>query len=318
MNGPHFLSVCLNPTLQKTLLFSSWQRDQVNRTGCHRLDASGKGVNVTRVLTQLGKSVLHLTQLGGNFRDLFINLCEKDDLSLVWVESSSEIRFCYTLIDRNDNSMTELVEESEPVHPGTEQALRELFDRESQKIARTSVKQPTLIISGTKAAGFSDAMIPHMVSRAKELGFRIILDIKGKDLQNSLVYGPDIIKPNLLEFCTTYLPEIDESKIQVDESYQRIVQHEVVSQAQSLVRQFGSSIIITRGPLPVWVIEGTAFYDVPLKSVVPINATGSGDAFTAGLAAALDDQCSLVDAVTEGIRCGSLNAGLLKPGVIHV
>ena len=50
-----FLSVCLNPTLQKTLSFSSIVPGKVNRTGVHRLDVSGKGINVTRILTQLGK-----------------------------------------------------------------------------------------------------------------------------------------------------------------------------------------------------------------------------------------------------------------------
>jgi len=37
-----------------------------------------------------------------------------------------------------------------------------------------------VIISGTKAAGFSGAVIPAMTQRAKEKGLKIILDIKGK------------------------------------------------------------------------------------------------------------------------------------------
>jgi len=317
MKYPQFLCVCLNPTLQKTLLFTSWQRDQVNRTGLFRLDASGKGVNVARVLTQLGKEALHLTQLGGHFRDLFINLCQKDGLPLAWVESSSEIRFCYTIIDENDHSVTELVEESEPVRPGTEEAVLKLFEEESLRIAKNAVKQPTLIISGTKAAGFSDDIIPLMVSHAKNLGYRIILDIKGKDLENSLQYGPQVIKPNLLEFCTTYLPEVDREKIQVDENYQQLVQEQVVSQAQLLATKFGCSIIITRGSKPIWVIEGSKFYEVPLSPLVPVNTTGSGDAFTAGLASALEDGHTMKSAINEGIRCGAMNATLFKPGVIR-
>ncbi|MDR2110368.1 MAG: carbohydrate kinase family protein, partial [Spirochaetaceae bacterium] len=44
--------------------------------------------------------------------------------------------------------------------------------------------------------------------------------------------------------------------------------------------------------------------------------TGSGDAFTAGLTAALEDGASLGEAVAEGVRCGGLNAGFLKVGTI--
>ena len=93
------LTVCLNPTLQKTLCFPSVTQGEVNRTDNHRLDASGKGINVSRVLTQLGKTAVHLTQLGGELRPLFLSLCKKDKLlgslgTVEWVESKSPIRFC--------------------------------------------------------------------------------------------------------------------------------------------------------------------------------------------------------------------------------
>ena len=118
-----FLTVCLNPTLQKTLCFPSIYPGTVNRTGVHHLDVSGKGINVTRVLTQLGKRAVHLTQLGGGLRPLFLSLCEKDDLSVEWVESLSQIRFCYTLLSDTDGAVTELIEESEPVYGGAEGRL---------------------------------------------------------------------------------------------------------------------------------------------------------------------------------------------------
>jgi 1-phosphofructokinase/tagatose 6-phosphate kinase len=105
INGA-FLSVCMNPTLQKTLCFSGIIPDKVNRTANYRLDASGKGINVTRVLSQLGKKAIHLTQLGGELRALFLSLCEKDDLDICWVESGSAVRFCTTLIADNEEDRT--------------------------------------------------------------------------------------------------------------------------------------------------------------------------------------------------------------------
>ncbi len=151
-----FLTVCLNPTLQKTLRFPSIYSGTVNRTGIHRLDASGKGINVTRVLTQLGKKTVHLTQLGGGLRPLFLSLCEQDKLSVQWAESESEIRFCYTLLSEADGTVTELIEESKVVVDGTEKRLLEKFDE-------LLINTPDLnwvIISGTKAAGFSGAVFP--------------------------------------------------------------------------------------------------------------------------------------------------------------
>jgi len=199
-----FLTVCLNPTLQKTLRFSSIFPGTVNRTGSHRLDASGKGINVTRVLTQLGKKAVHLTQLGGVMRPLFLSLCGQDDCSVQWVESGSQIRFCYTLLSDTDGAVTELVEESEAVNAGTEERLLEKFD----EILARDTDLKWLIISGTKAAGFSGMVIPAMTQRAKEKGLKVILDIKGKDLSGSLKYEPDIVKPNLFEFAADFAPEL--------------------------------------------------------------------------------------------------------------
>jgi 1-phosphofructokinase/tagatose 6-phosphate kinase len=203
-----FLTVCLNPTLQKTLRFPSIFPGTVNRTGVHRLDASGKGVNVTRVLTQLGKKVVHLTPLGGGLRPLFLSLCEQDGLSVQWVESESQIRFCYTLLTDaddtfpNGNEVTELVEEAEPVRVGTDERLLEKFD---ELLAHTPGLN-WVIVSGTKAAGFSDTVISAMTQKAKEKGHKVILDIKGKDLIESLKYEPDIVKPNLFEFAADFTP----------------------------------------------------------------------------------------------------------------
>jgi 1-phosphofructokinase family hexose kinase len=310
------LTVCLNPTLQKTLRFSSIVPGTVNRTGTHRLDASGKGINVTRVLTQLGKKAVHLTQLGGALRPLFLSLCEKEALSVDWVDSESQIRLCYTILTENDSGITELVEESEPVAAGTEQRLLEKYDSVLGNVSRNF---KFLIISGTKAEGFSDTLIPVMVRKAKENGVKVILDIKGKDLIECLQYEPYIIKPNLFEFASTFAPELIKDNDLAD--YEKKPQ-KIGSVLSDLVKKYGCSIILTNGSRNVLAVNsadktgGDKHYEIDIPAVKAVNTVGCGDAFTAGLACALDDGASFDNAVSEGIRCGALNAGLLRPGVI--
>jgi len=307
MKKASFLTVCMNPTLQKTLVFPSLVIDSVNRTGEYRLDVSGKGINVSRVLTQLGRDCCHLTQLGGIMRPLFLDLCSKDELRLEWVESSSPIRFCYTLLDSKERSVTELVEESERVGEGTEQRLLDAF---SALIGDFS----TLIISGTKAAGFSDALVPEMVKKAKAKRCRVILDVRGSDLINSLAHEPDIIKPNLFEFFTTFAPEyVSNNKVIGNEAQVRERAELIWA---SLRDKHRLSLVLTRGAEPVWYSNGGDFHEYAAAPVEPLNTTGSGDAFTAALASALEDGQSLSDAVAIGARCGALNAALLRPGVI--
>jgi 1-phosphofructokinase family hexose kinase len=297
------LTVCLNPTLQKILIFPSVARGAVNRIDTHFLDVSGKGINVTRVLTQLGKKAMHLTQLGGVMRPLFLSLCEKDGLSVEWAESESEIRFCYTLL--TDNSVTELIEESRAVGAGTEERLLKKYDLLLGDFS-------WLVISGTKAAGFTDTLIPLMVRKAKEKGIKVILDIRGKDLKESLQYKPDIVKPNLFEFASTFAPELvkDSELISCD------ARERIKSIALDIVNEYNCRVILTNASRKILAAEGNNFFETDIESVKAVNTTGCGDAFTAGLVSALDDGEDFRGAIAEGIRCGALNAGFIRPGVI--
>jgi 1-phosphofructokinase/tagatose 6-phosphate kinase len=306
-----FLTVCLNPTLQKTLRFPSVAANAVNRTADHRLDASGKGINVTRVLTQLGKRAVHLTQLGGVLRPLFLSLCEQDGLSVDWVESESPIRFCYTLLTHSDSGVTELIEESEQVAAGTEERLLERFD---SLLGDSSLNLKSLIISGTKAAGFSDEVIPQMARKAKEKGLRVILDVKGKDLIESLQYAPDIVKPNMFEFASTFVPElIHDNELIYSEQAQERIKSAMLDTAQ----KYGCSIILTNGNRKILAASGGNFFETDIQPVKAVNTTGCGDAFTAGLASALEDGAGFREAIGEGCRRGAQNAGLIRPGVIR-
>jgi 1-phosphofructokinase/tagatose 6-phosphate kinase len=313
-----FLTVCLNPTLQKTLRFSSIFPGTVNRSGDHRLDASGKGINVTRVLTQLGKKAVHLTQLGGVMRPLFLSLCDKEGLSVQWVESGSQIRFCYTLLSDTDgalpggSSVTELIEESEAVNAGTEERLLEKFD----ELLAKNADMHWLIISGTKAAGFSDAVIPAMTQRAKGKGLKVILDIKGKDLSESLKFQPDVVKPNLFEFAADFAPGLIKNNelTAIDDT----AKEQIKSSALDMAREYKCRVILTNGSRKIFAADADKFFEVEVKPVKAVNSTGCGDSFTAGLAAALEAGAGFREAIGEGCRCGALNAGFMKPGVISM
>lgn len=302
MSHSQILTICLNPVIQKTIVLPDLVENQVNRSHEYYNDASGKGVNVTRVLTQLGERVVHLTQLGGRFRDYFLSMAEQDGLNIQWVESFSEIRSCYTLLNQSRKTSTEIVEEAVPVEKGTEQRILDLYHRLLPNCAG-------IIISGTKATGFSDAIFPEMVRLAKQQGKFVILDYRGKDLLNSLPFQPEIIKPNYQEFVNTFFPR-ESAAVSVD--LDNLIQEKM----RQIYREYRSTTILTRGSREVLYVEQGAIQSIQPEKITPVNTIGCGDAFTAGLAASWLRGRELLVAIQNGLACAKRNALLLRPGVI--
>lgn len=309
-----FLCVCLNPVIQKTLVFPRLVPGEVNRSAEHRVDASGKGLNVARVLAQSGRRAIHLTQAGGRNRDWFLALCAEDGVELRTVDSGSEIRFCYTVIDRESGNATELVEEAAPVGPATGKAVLEAFEAALPE-ARA------VILSGTKAAGFGPELLPEIARKTREAGRLLVLDIKGADLLACLPAGPLVVKPNLQEFLATWpCPAGSTGAEAVRDHAGRV--------ARDLFERHGSHLVLTRGSQPTWYWDGSGLAELGFQALKALNPTGSGDAFTAGLSAVLAEGLAadrpegaplaaiLAAAVAEGSRLGGLNALNLRPGSI--
>ncbi|HPX26407.1 MAG TPA: PfkB family carbohydrate kinase [Treponemataceae bacterium] len=298
------LTLCLNPVLQKTIVFSmNLEKNCVNRAKSHLFDVSGKGVNVSRVLTQLGIPVLHITQIGGDFSNLFKKLCRKDKISLDSVKVKGNIRFCYTIIDVG---VTELVEEGYRVDPSVEaKVLRKInYQLNNKNIL-------AMVISGSKAPGFSDNLYPSIVYKCINKSLPVVADYRGEDLINTLEAVKSLkqkahlltIKPNAQELCSTF--SCNNAKTDIKDCI------------ESIHNKYGCNCVISDGEHPVMVQTSKGFSLFPvIKAKSTQNTTGCGDAFTAGFASMISNGETFQKAVEKGIECGFKNALTLRPGSI--
>lgn len=300
----YFLVICLNPTLQKTFRLPHLNPGQVNRAASHRLDLAGKGVNTTRMLAQLGERAVHVTQAGGEHLATFRRLVEADGLDVRAVEGDIEIRHCYTLIDDAARSTTEIVEPGWPVPEGLEAKVQEQF--------RALLGDAhTVIISGSKAPGFSDELYPEMVCEARADGATVVLDIRGVDLVNSLSHRPSVVKINVNEFSATFLEKALPEETPPDEMPPALSER-----IRELREEFGTEVVLTNGAMPVMYADDTTIELISPSRVEPVNAIGSGDAVTAGIAAGLHRGMSMRRAIELGLDCARRNVQLEKPGSI--
>jgi 1-phosphofructokinase family hexose kinase len=280
------LVVGLSPTLQRTLSFTELQKNEVNRARQCRVTAGGKGVNVARVLGQLNESVQLLTLLGGHTGQMVMDDLDNNTISYQAVSTESNTRICMTLLE-DDNSVTELVEESEPV---TETAVSDTKHFYESLLTNSEL----VILSGTIPAGYPETIYKYMTERASKSRIPVLVDGCGQLLRSALPEGPFLVKPNKVELEKTLSRKIESG--------------EALLRAMKQLREEGAqNVLITDGTPQAVLLSDQGFFMVSAPKLITINPIGSGDAIAAGIAAGILNKKPLEDAVRYGMACGAAN-----------
>lgn len=292
---PPILCLGTTPTLARTMIFGRVSTGGVNRTRQVHEYASGKPINVARVLTTLGREAVFIGPLGGGrgqrVRD-DLKLCRIVDAS---IETPAQTRLCVTVIDEAAHSATELVEEHAAVARATANALLERLE--------AHLAQPrVLVMTGSIAAGAGDDFYARALRLAKMAGVPSIVDAHSEALRLALAQRPEIVKLNRAEAAAT----LDEADVDPANAAKRIAQ-----------MGCGWSIV-TDGARGSWGSQGADVTHIPARQVRSISAIGSGDAYAAGLAIALIAGMTLLEACRLGAALGAANALTPNAGHLHV
>jgi 1-phosphofructokinase/tagatose 6-phosphate kinase len=296
------LTVCLSPTFQRIITFKEFNENEVNRSSVYTQVASGKGINESRTFNMLGRRAVNITHLGGPRVEEFLELCKADNIELRYVPVEAETRTCITIVNEARHTSTELVEECIQVNEEASEKLFSLFMEELPK-------HDAVVISGTKAMGFSKNLYPKIVTESRKAGKLTVLDIKGDDLKACLEARPSIIKPNLSEFTATFMPD----KAVMENEDSEYLKGAVELITKDIYNRYGIKSVITRGKFDTWVYDGEGLVPVHNKLEVQVMITiGCGDTLTAALTHALMDGKELTEAVSFGMECATKKAANLK------
>jgi 1-phosphofructokinase family hexose kinase len=292
--------LCLGttPTVQQTMIFDRVAVDEVNRASQVRRSASGKSVNVARILHALGHKSCAVLPVGGNTGRFMESELAAAGIDSATVEIAAPTRTCVTMIDRAGGHATELVEEHGPLtHAEADMLLTLLRSRiEGAKM---------LILSGSLAAGVGNDFYFRCCMAANEQWVPTILDGRGDALKQALIAAPLVVKPNRQELAATIGKPIDDEP--------------ALQQAmKTLQRQGPQWVIVTMGRQGAVVHDGKSFWRVPALEVEAVSPIGSGDAFTAGLAAAITAGQSVPDACRLATACAAANTLVPGSGLLRI
>jgi tagatose 6-phosphate kinase len=286
------------PTIQRSMTFKRIVIDEVNRAVAVREYASGKSINVARVLSTIGMAVGAVSIVGGDRGIQMRRDMARSKINHTFIDSATETRLCTTLIDESNNTATELVEEARPIE-------KEAFEALWKTVETLFGVAKGLVISGTLAPGAGDDFYSRYIREANKHGVPTVLDARGEALKLALPERPFVVKPNRLELAQTVGHAVDSPDAL------RIAVREMISMGAQWV------VVTGGGTSPTIVSNGSDFWQVSVPKVDVVSPIGSGDSFAAGLMAAIKLEQTVPDACKLATACAAANAMTADAGHVH-
>lgn len=288
------LCLSVTPCLQRTIRFKSLQISQVNRADSVTVTPGGKSINVARTLKLLQESPLVTGFAGDETGARMVSYIREMGIETDIVRTSQPTRICTTLIDERAASVTELVEEAPlPIH--------DEWLALDEKLSLNLAKGDVVVVAGAPPPSSPDDIYAKFTRKAQELGAKVLIDAHGTMLMEALPCSPLLAKLNDHELSATSGKSVD-------------TEEALCGAARMLIERGAQWVLVTQGKQDAWLLSETAAWRFRPPAVNTLNAIGSGDATTAGIAAGLLRNQSMPDAVQLGIACGSASATTLTPG----
>ncbi len=256
------VTVTANLALDVTYGLDRLVPNHAHRVRSVRQRAGGKGVNVARVLHQLGHETRVVAAAGGATGALVRSDLDAAGLSHDLVGIAGESRRTVTLVSSADGQAT-LLNEPGPAVSAPEWAQL------TGVVRRVSDSAGVVVLAGSLPAGVAAGEYAQLIAMLADQGVPTVLDTSGDALRAGVAAGPDIVKPNAEE-----LAELTSTGDPVEGAV--------------ALRELGArDVVVSLGSDGLLAVTGGGSWRARPSRTVPGNATGAGDAVVAALAAGL-------------------------------
>ncbi len=273
------VAVCVNAAVDVTYRVAQLRVGESHRVSDVRSRAGGKGVNVARVLRQLGEPVLVCGFAGGAAGELI-----DADLTASGIEHrltalAAESRRAVAVVAQDQ--ATVFSEAGPQVGAGD-------WERLLADVAESCVGVEVVVLSGSLPPGAPVSGYAQLIGLARHHGALTVVDADGEVLSAAAAAAPDVVKPNETE-AAALLGRPVRTRTDATES------------GRQLLRRGAQAAIVSRGAAGLVAVRDGEALAARLDEDVDGNPTGAGDA--------------LVAAVARGLACGATWRELLCDGV---
>jgi 6-phosphofructokinase 2 len=279
-------TVTLNPILDRIVEVEELIYDDVNMVVEEQKYPGGKGIDVSRVIKELGGQSIAMGFVGGYNGLEIVGRLVNEGIICDFTKIHNETRAQITIFQRKKKVQTLLG----TLCPAISQIEVDEFFRKVQEIPANSY----VVITGNIPQGMSDSFYAQLITTLKERDIKVILDTDEEALKRGVNAGPYIIKPNIHEFSR--LLETNVSEIEDIIKYARPYEDKI------------KYIVVSMGAKGVVGISKEGNYHVIPPKINVRSSTGTGDSLVAGIIFALSENAPFEDALALGVACGTASA----------
>jgi 1-phosphofructokinase family hexose kinase len=291
------ITITPNPAIDRTLTISRIEIGGIHRTTHSLIAAGGKGLNVARVVKQLGSEVLAMGLVGGHSGRWLAELAAAEGIAGAWTWIEGEIRTC-TMVVSEGNDATVLNENGPTITPAEwEQLIADVL--------RYVPTHETVALCGSLPPGTPASAPADLIERVQTNGGRVWVDTSGSTLRMALSARPYGVKINRYEAS------------QIVGKMVTTVQ-EAIHVATTLKQQGIAEVVITLGAEGAVMVNKGGMYHAILPSVPIVSTVGSGDAFLGGLLVTIEQGHPSDVALRYATAAGTANAMSVGGGVVEM
>ena len=279
-------TVTCNPALDCAVRLHRLAPGEMNRTMDNALTPSGKGINVSRVLTALGvpgKAIAFTAGETGALLETMLHRAGVETDFVVLPEGSTRIN-----VKLHAETETELNAPGTPVDAVSLKALTKKLD--------TLKAGDVLCLCGSLPPGLPKETYATLLEAVAGRGVYTVLDAAGEALVAGLRPHPWLIKPNRQEMSELLGVKVDGLS-------------QAAEAAKGLQRQGARHVLVSLGGEGALLCteEGRRLY-LPAPTGQVRGTVGSGDSMVAGFVTGWMETGSVTEALRMGVAAGSATA----------
>ncbi|WMN90157.1 1-phosphofructokinase [Vibrio parahaemolyticus] len=256
------VSITLNPALDLTGSVEALKVGSVSLVKQSNLHAAGKGVNVAKVLSDLGAEVTVTGFLGKDNPELFHQLFAEIGVKDEFIEVEGSTRINVKLVESNG-------EVSDINFPGVQVSSQDI-SRFEETLFRLADTHDYFVLAGSLPGGVTPELCAAWIEKLHQLGKKVLFDSSKAALTAGIDAHPWLIKPNdeeLSDFVGAHL----ETPEQCQEA------------AQTLSDKGIENIVVSMGADGVMWLNQSEWLRAQPPRMNVVSTVGAGDTLVAGL-----------------------------------